>query len=256
MKMMKNIIVLFILLLPVLVTASTFSTEKINVNNYMTRSNYKNTYKRYIMNKDSNEDKSKLMFYMDDNGKLSNKVDSKNINAGFTDGGFISRREYLLTVPENGTSYLYDGSTYWTLTCNNESKKCFVIEYTGALDQSGISEYLNYTTSPNIRSKATEFVKKDTKVTGTGKKSDPWIFVPKYKVTIKVSDSNKANIKYKNETKASFDNIYLSGRCTGEGCSEAVELILNEGYNYLSNDCDGSYNETTKNLQYQIYQKI
>ena len=170
MKIIKRMIVIFLLIIPVLVTASTFSTERTNVNNYMTRSNYKNTYKRYIMNKDSNEDKGKLMFYMDDNGKLSDKANNKDINAGFTDGGFISRREYLLTVPENGTSYLYDGSTYWTLTCNNESKKCFVIEYTGALDQSGISEYLNYTTSPNIRSKATEFVKKDTKVTGTGKK--------------------------------------------------------------------------------------
>ena len=246
MKMIKKIIVLFILLLPVLVTASTFSTERTNVNNYMTRSNFKNTYRRYIMNKDSNEDKGKLMFYMDDNGKLSDKANNKDINAGFTDGGFISKREYLLTVPEKGTSYLYDGSTYWTLTCNNESKKCSVIEYIGIINQSGMVEYLNNETNPNIRSKATEFVKKDTKVTGTGKKSDPWIFVPKYKVTIKVSDANKANIKYKNETKDSFDNIYLSGRCTGEGCSEAVELVLNEGYNYLSNDCDGSYNETTK----------
>ena len=170
MKIIKRMIVIFLLIIPVLVTASTFSTERTNVNNYMTRSNYKNTYKRYIMNKDSNEDKGKLMFYMDDNGKLSDKANNKDINAGFTDGGFISRREYLLTVPENGTSYLYDGSTYWTLTCNNESKKCFVIEYTGAIDKSGIREYSHTITNPNIRSKATEFVKKDTKVTGTGKK--------------------------------------------------------------------------------------
>ena len=246
--MIKKIIVLFILLLPVLVTASTFSTERTNVNNYMTRSNFKSTYKRYIMNKDSNEDKGKLMFYMDDNGKLSDKANNKDINAGFTDGGFISKREYLLTVPEKGTSYLYDGSTYWTLTCNNESKKCFVIEYIGIINQSGIVEYLNNETIPNIRSKATEFVKKDTKVTGTGKKSDPWIFVPKYKLEVELSDKNKADMVVDGKTTDEYET-YLNAKCTGTGCYKEITLKINDGYSYLSNNCDGTYDYDSKKLK-------
>ena len=46
MKRIKIVLILFILLIPMLVNASTFNVEKSNVNNYMSRSNFKNTYKR------------------------------------------------------------------------------------------------------------------------------------------------------------------------------------------------------------------
>ena len=136
MKKIKSLLII-LLMIPLFVKSGSFSSEANLVNNYLKRSNFVNTYQRYLIYK---TDSYSVPF-----GFKDGKVENSN---QFVNGGFISLEEYKLTLPSKGTSYLYDGTNIWTLS--KSGNKYSVIEFKGN-NSDGISSYEENTTSVSIR---------------------------------------------------------------------------------------------------------
>ena len=95
------------------------------------------------------------------------------INDGeFKNGQFISKNEFDLTNM-NRNSWLATGIQYWTLTDSGNGTK-YIIDNT-------IKPYSMLNTS-GVR--VTEYVRKETKVTGSGTLNNPWEFVDQYEVAM------------------------------------------------------------------------
>ena len=162
-KCIKSILV-FILIIPIIIYAGTYDSEKEKANNYILSYTYK-TYQRYLI-----ED---AKFGYSSSGKISTA-------SGFEHGGFISKYEYENSKIK-GSSYLYTTTNYWTLTSDGE--KMYVVDIPSSQPKNSSN-----------RARVTEFVKKDIKVTGHGTSYDPWVFVPLYKVTVRSNDTSMGTI--------------------------------------------------------------
>ena len=98
-------------------------------------------------------------------------------------GTLLKEEEFNASRGKKVTSYLFDGSSFWM-----QEKK--IIKQNGRVEtQSGNEE--NFV-------KVVEYVKPDTKVTGTGHLDNPWSFEPVYKVTIKTNEYGVWNSWTKN----------------------------------------------------------
>lgn len=217
MKKILKYLVLFIVLVPMIIEASTFSDEITKVNSYMDRSTFVNTYKRYLVNGGS-------IPFAYSNGSL-------NVDPTFTKGGFISKSEYEVTKINN-LSYLFDGTEYWTLT--KSGSNVYAITYDNI-------EVAKAPTS-NYRSRVTEYVKHDTKVMGSGSFEDPWTFEPMFMVTVTV-DSRFATIN------ASENNVYVRGNCNDSDCKASIGVTPARGYEYKASGCNGYYNDVTHKFE-------
>ena len=234
------LIILFIICLPVIINAKSYTSEASKTNNYMNKSNYSNTYKRYLLFSDGHNLKL---------GFSGGKVVKDNVFDTVT--GFISSEEYKLTLPSTGTSYLYDGTSYWTLTGSDEKQTVFFSE---PIIDNGLKKLEKNTTNPNIDSRATVYVAPGTNVTGTGKQTDPWIFVPRFEVTVKVSDAKHAKIREKetDDWKSEINGIYLVARKKSGSGEAKVTVSLDSGYMLMSNDCNGKVTDTD-NINQKIF---
>ena len=224
----KVIVIIVLMIIPIFLKAEEFSIEVGKANGYLSRDTFSSSYKRYLLY-------SNLRFGFE-NGQVVN-------NSLFTMGGFISEEEYKLTIPKKGSSYLFNGDTYWTLT--KDGSKYKVIEYNGE-SNSSVRSYNVNTTSPRINSRATEYVGPNTSVSGTGRQNDPWIFEPMFKVSFIVAGGH-ATIEGSNENNGtSLSNVYLRAKCSGSECTKKIKLLIEDGFNLVSENCDGKYNEETK----------
>ncbi|MDD6272160.1 MAG: BspA family leucine-rich repeat surface protein [bacterium] len=206
-KGIKKIILLIILLIPFMVIAD---------ENYQTSINYANSYidgfvdyQNYILFPESG-------YYYDETLK----------NDNFNHGGFLSRKEYLITN-YNNKSYLSPGVQYWTLTpgLSNNNKR-YVIDYTD-------KEY-EKTNMSGVR--VTEFILPRTRVNGNGTRSNPWYFLPKYKLILSTTDYKKGGISDKLGNGCNNPNQILTTSIY-EDENIDIQLCPSSGYEYYNTDC-------------------
>jgi hypothetical protein len=214
-KRIKMILLTILMIIPVLVNASKYDTEVSKANSLLNKENYKNSYEKYIVN--------------GSNIKFEYSNGTNKTNASFTKGGFISLDEFKLTTVR-GVSYLFDGVEYWTLT--KSGSNVYAITY------DDINTAKN--ASSNYGGRVTEFVNPSVTMRGEGKLNNPWTFDSVYKVTA-VVDSRYANIE-------SGNNVYVKGGCTSSECTAKIKIREKIGYRYITNDCNGVYDDTTKLL--------
>ena len=224
-------IFLLIFIFPLVINASNYETESNNANRYILRNTYINTYSRYLL--DGNE--SFRIPFAFNNGSLSTRDE-------FVYGGLLNKDEYILSKNSKGNSYLYDGSSYWTMTENGSN--VFTISYSGEKEVSSTSEeYL---------ARATEFVRPETAVSGSGTINDPWVFEPMYNITF-VTDESKAtfislNNRNLNDSEKANVSTYILGKCSTTGCIADIVVEPKSGYQYIANDCNGRYDTESHHL--------
>ena len=214
MKKIVKLLLFIILIIPIVLNASTFSTERGNANTLLDKENYVNTRDKYIL--------------YGSNVKYNYQNRTNAIITGFTNGGFISRDEYKLTIVKNN-SYLFDGVEYWTLT--ESSGKYYAITYSDIDTPKSVDS--------NYKGRATEFVKSNVSVKGSGKLNDPWTFDPMYKVTASVEHG----------TILEGNNTYVRGNCDRTECTAQIKIQPQDGYRYITNNCSGIYNKETQILR-------
>ena len=175
MKKVIRVLIILLCCIPLLVNALDYENGVKKAKTYMT-SDYKDTYQLYLIDGATKQ----LPFGFD---ATTNKhvIDSAFNSIGGsalpTLGAFISRKEFEISKEKSNSlisSYMYDGRSFWTLTGNGSGSHYVVGEEGFVSDTS---------TSPAV--KVTEFVDPSTMVIGKGTKTDPWIFQPKYRITVK-----------------------------------------------------------------------
>lgn len=158
------------------------------------------------------------------NGALS-------VDTYFKKGGLLNRYEFLVSkTPENDT-YLFTGNNYWTLTENGT--KVYMID-NSATDNISLQEK---TTLSGGR--ITEYIREETGVSGSGKYIDPWIFIERFKVTAKSSNT-------------SYGTVTPSEKYVNKGESITFSISPGSEYEYSNNDCGATYqngNLTLSNIQ-------
>ena len=223
-RITKYFLFLFcLLLLPVFIDAQEYN-ESLNIaGNYLNNSTYKDTYSRYIF-----IPSDKVGFY----NATAEDINFLNL------GGMLSKEEVDITLGNKSNitfSYLYNGNAYWTLSKGNSNNLRYVVDNSFSSDSSK-STALDIVNSESnyVKTKVTEYVKNDTKIYGNGSFSDPWFFLPQYKLTLKVNNP-------------SYGKIYSNG--FNSDLVDSVEFILtnndsatlnikpNSGYLYLGNTC-------------------
>ena len=170
---MKNIvkkifILCLIFMIPFIVKANAIYTEAVNhANNYI---NGFIEYDKYLIFP------TKEWYYFD--------TSVPNSDATFSRGGFLSRKEYLITNYDN-QSYLSTGIQFWTLTPGIvDSSKIFIIDYSDKERDTSLKSGI----------RVTEFIEPSTKAKGSGSRNNPWYFLPKYKISLETSDYRKGQI--------------------------------------------------------------
>ena len=181
------IILLAIITMPNL-KAFTFNETKDITNDYIKSSDYQ----RYLINA------AKVPFKYD--GNIS-------YDTNFVTGGLINKKEIEISVIDD-SSYLMSSIPYWTMTIENNKN---------------ILSNFKESTDSNI--KVTEYIIKNTYITGRGTYKDPWIFVPKYKVEVTSNDTSKGTIT--NSIQYGRGNMYFG-----------INIV--SGHEYVSNTCSGT----------------
>ena len=218
-KIIRSIVFIIMVFIPLFVYANDYTSELDNVNRYILRSSYNETYYRYLLDG------------RNQNIPFEYNRTSNIVNNEFKFGGMISKDEYLLTKSDKG-SWIYNGSSIWTSTKSGGSH--YTISYNGVQ----LVDDLN----TSYRSKATEYVKLDAKVSGTGSVNDPWIFEQMYKVHVEV-DPEKGTID------STTNDVYKVGRCTRSECTANISATPATGLIYISNTCGGTYDRKNKTLR-------
>jgi len=146
-------------------------------------------------------------------------------------GDLISKEEVEKTIIRPSmtvSSYMYDGTKFW------------------AKDKYVIGETIEKNENANVKTKVTEIVLHDTKVKGTGKYTDPWIFIDTYKVTL-ISNGNGTvskgvNIEGTTQQTISVDQLG----------SATFYIKPSSGYKYLNNTCGSTSEVNTDKTQITI----
>ena len=195
MKKIEKIIIMLLIIVPVIINAESYNKEVNKTNNYIIGNDYKDTYERYLK-----ED----LPYGYRNGKIED-------NSEFKKGGLLTLEEYQITSNKTLTnSYLFEGENYWTQTKDGEDRH-YVVGEEGSKNN-----------NENYRSRTTEYVKNEIKITGEGTKNKPWIFEPIYKVEI---EAEGAEINYKNGQYVDRDKELYIG------------ITPNDYNRYITNNC-------------------
>ena len=218
MKKISKIIVLVItfMFLSCNIKALNYSNAVSKAENYLNSIyEYKTTYHRYLI--PIPEDKvTKFYTELEQNGE------------NFKYGGLLSEYEFLITEKHRGNkySYLYESDDFWTLSNGNK-------ENTKKVISNNVNNVDIHEESPGV--KVTEFVDDNTMIMGAGAYDDPWVFVPKYQVTIKTNDKNKGmlidpTVSPKTETEEVTITLSRNSRAF-------LNIKAKEGYQYLGNTC-------------------
>ncbi len=210
---MKKIkyLVIFLLMIPILVFAANFDDVKDKANSYSGRFAYS---ERYLVPETS---------YWD----LDNSFKPKSIGF-FRKGGFITQKEMAVTSKgkDISFSYMYDGTKFW------------------AIDGSVVGG-----NGSNVKTKITEYVAHDTKVTGIGTYANPFMFVDSYEVTVKSNGGGK------------IDNGSFSTKPAVAHRSVSFVLTPDSGFKYYNHNCGASvtvenniltFNSVEKNMSCEV----
>lgn len=218
MKKISKIIVLVItfMFLSCNIKALNYSNAVSKAENYLNSIyEYKTTYHRYLI--PIPEDKvTKFYTELEQNGE------------NFKYGGLLSEYEFLITEKHRGNkySYLYESDDFWTLSNGNR-------ENTKKVISNNVNNVDIHEESPRV--KVTEFVDDNTMIMGAGAYDDPWVFIPKYQVTIKTNDKDKGMlIDTTSESQIKTEKITIT---IGSSTSTHINIKANEGYQYLGNTC-------------------
>lgn len=170
-------------------TVSNYETSKKQTNIYITRFTM---YDNYI------ETGSSVPYLF--NG-------TNSIRSGFTNGGLINKKEVELSTIKND-SYLFTGASYFTMTeegSNVYDVNINKINLVAKTEESG--------------TRVTELIKPDTKVTGSGSRNNPWMFIRKYKISFNGNTS----------TSGRMDTITCD---SGSNCTLPANAYSKVGYTF------------------------
>ena len=189
-----------------------YETAKKQTNNYITR---------FTMHDNYIETGSNVPYSFDGTNSIRN---------GFTNGGLINKKEIELSTIKND-SYLFTGASYFTMTeegSNIYNVNINKLSLVAKTEESGI--------------RVTELVKPNTKVTGSGSRNNPWVFIRKFKVEFNgnTADSGKMDsiiCDFGNDC-ALPKNVYKKTGYTFDGWSTRPNEIADfsdEGYANITN---------------------
>ena len=170
-------------------TVSNYETSKKQTNIYITRFTM---YDNYI------ETGSSVPYLF--NG-------TNSIRSGFTNGGLINKKEVELSTIKND-SYLFTGASYFTMTedgSNVYNVNINKINLVAKTEESG--------------TRVTELIKPNTKVTGSGSRNNPWMFIRKYKISFNGNTS----------TSGRMDTITCD---SGSNCTLPANAYSKVGYTF------------------------
>ena len=203
-KIVRTLLLLF-LFMPFMVFATQFNYDPDGINKANSYINgYGDRNKYLIFNRK----------YGFNAGNVVDGVDLSN-NKVFYTGGMLSKDEYVTSISDGG-SYLSPGTEYWTLTPADGSKV-----YTVSHILTSGKHYRN----DSLGVRVTQYVSPTAQVTGTGRRTDPWVFVTQYRVSIESTDKNMGTVEP--------NTLYLA-----KGASGRIELKPKGGYRYVSNTCN------------------
>ena len=214
-KMINTFIMIIGLMICVNVCAKTnYSDTPSFTNNYIKKFN---NYQRYIVTEPVN--------YGFKNGNITS-------NGKFKTGGLLNVDEFNLSF-RNGSSYLFNGLEYFTMT-ENESN-------IAVIDPRSINyiSYKNNTSENGIR--VTNYVQNNTRVNGSGTKIDPWTF------------KDKVRIRYEYNEK--YITISPSTKTVNYNDAVVSNVSLTKGYEYDTNTCGAVYTNGRLTLS-NIYNDI
>ena len=210
--MKKNkllIILITILFLP-------FSINAVVRNNYdITKENtnlYINDFSRnniYIIKSTS----SFNVPFIYNNGTLS-------VDTYFKNGGLLNRYEFLVSKSKENDTYLFNGNNYWTLTSSGD--KVYMID-SSATDNISLQEKTVLSGG-----RVTEYIREETGVSGSGKYTDPWVFIDRFKVTAKSSNTT-------------YGTVTPTEKYVNKGETLTFNLSPASEYEYSNNDCGATY---------------
>ena len=180
---MKKILVVFLLnilmIFPLCIKADTYEKSLEISNTYMSRTDFKNSYNKYIF------------IY---NNKLGDMISKEEFD--------ITRYNKNKEYQSIGYSYLWHSRPFWSKSKDGE-KYISISNGYKSYEKSDSSNTLN------IKTKVTEYTKNNVSVYGSGTFSDPWLFMPEYKVRISVNDITKGYITDKDDKSIEKDSIEL-----------------------------------------------
>ena len=203
---------LFLLAIPVIIHANETYRESVSrANNYLNSGGTSSSF--------NFSDKDKYLVY-GSGTKYEFSNGSSRENSSFFNGGLLNEEEFVLSR-KKGATYLLTGAPYWTMTGNNNYRK-----YIGVYNLE--TEYNYNDTSHDTR--VTQLVKPNTKVSGSGKFSDPWVFETGYSVIVRTNNKNRGVFRFNNATTEKVETIVKSGS------SFELEMIITDGYKYVGGD--------------------
>ena len=212
MKKIVRVLIMVLLMIPVIINAKTYNYNegKIRANNYI----------------NSFSDRSKYLFFNTNYGFSGGSITHAD---GYVTGGMLNKDEYILGDGTRQT-YLSPGAEYWTMTFANASN-LYTISNVLRSDRN-IND-----NNTRIGVRVTEFVKPDSKVTGSGTQRDPWRFVESYKVIVGSNDTNMGTIEAPTSV------------LVNRGGVAQFKLSPKLGYAYKRCSCTVNYNDSTKMIK-------
>lgn len=207
--MKKRYIFYLLLLFPIFINATIR-------NDYDITKGYSNLYINDFNKKDIYILKSTSSFnvpFIYDNGILS-------VDTYFKNGGLLNRYEFLVSKSSENNTYLFNGNNYWTLTENGT--KAYIID-----NSSDNNISLKEKTELN-GGRVTEYIREETGVSGSGQYTDPWVFIERFKITAKSSNS-------------SYGTVTPNEKYINKGESLTLNLSPASEYEYSKNDCGATY---------------
>src|SRR5574344_60329 len=203
---MKKIILSFIALLvfiPICINATVYANFKVSQEN---TTKYIKNFKSY-------------QWFIDPTTKYLYEGNTLKTLSGFSKGGFVNQFEYNASLL-SGKSYLSNVMKYWTMTSNGSSSYSVV--------GNNITTFSEVT--EELGSRITEYIRKKTKVTGSGTYTDPWEFVdPDFETKLTFSNPQiTGSSGVTGEKTAGYgDTITYVVELTNNGL-EAAKITLNE----------------------------
>ncbi len=164
-------------------------------------------------------------------------------NNKFRNGGFLSKEEFKITNAYDN-SYLATGIEYWTLSKAN-NYDMHTIDY--RLTERNMSE------KTDIR--VTEFVRNETKVTGSGTKNNPWVFIDTYNVNLISTNKNRGTLSNTKCNNISEGNETLTVPMF-DGYKSIFYVCEDTYYRYYRSSCDNYFTGEINSNKYYISSNI
>ena len=210
--MKKKIVLIIVMLIPFIVRAQID-------NNYERSTNYISNYIESL-------EEYKLYLVQGDNTPYKYESGVLSSDSSFKKGGLLNILEFNTSKDSEGSTYLFDGLSYWTMTTDNSNQ--YVISL------STINRYESKSKSETSGLRVSEYVKSNVRVTGVGTYSNPWKFVrPGYDITLILENATYNGQTTYTETIASNSASYVISPTSGYAVS--------------------SINCTNGNIQYNSY---